>query len=75
LAEAERRVEQGQQQDHDPGAVLLDRVDRDHAGGQQDDLHRVLVLAQERAPARLGLRLGEAVRPVARQALGRLVAR
>ena len=42
------------------------------AGDQQHDLHRVLVLAQERVPARLGLRLGEAVRPVALQPLGRL---
>ena len=75
LVEAEHGVEQRQQQDHDPGARLLDRVDRDHAGDQQHDLHRVLVLAQERVPARLRLRLGELVRPVARQALGRLVAR
>ena len=75
LAEPEHRVEQGQQQDHDPRARLLDRVDRDHPRDQQHDLHRVLVLAQERLPARLGLRLGEAVRAVALQALGRLLAR
>ena len=31
LAEPEHRVEQRQQQDHDPRAGLLDRVDRDHA--------------------------------------------
>ena len=75
LVEAEHRVEQRQQQDHDPRAGLLDRVDRDHAGDQQHDLHRVVVLAQERVPARLRLGLGEAVGPVARQPLGRLVAR
>ena len=71
LVEPEHRVEQRQQQDHDPGAGLLDRVDRDHARGQQHDLHRVLVLAQERVPARLGLRLGELVRPVALRAARR----
>ena len=58
-----------------PVPVLLDRVDRDHARGEQHDLHRVLVLAQERVPARLRLRLGEAVRPVALEALGGLGAR
>ena len=67
----EHRVEQRQQQDHDPRAGLLDRVDRDHAGDQQHDLHRVLVLAQERVPARLGLRLGELVRAVAAPAARR----
>ena len=41
LVEAEHGVEQRQQQDHDPRARLLDRVDRDHARGQQHDLHRV----------------------------------
>ena len=65
LAEPEHRVEQRQQQDHDPRARLLDRVDRDDPRDQQHDLHRVLVLAHERVPARLGLRLGEAVRAVA----------
>ena len=75
LVEPEHRVEQRQQQDHDPGARLLDRIDRDHAGDQQHDLHRVPVLAQERVPARLRLRLGEAVGPVAREPLGGLGAR
>ena len=72
LAEAEHRVEQRQQQDHDPRAGLLDRVDRDQARGEQDDLHRVAVLAQERVQPRLRLRLRERVRPVALEALGGL---
>src|SRR5215211_3322737 len=72
---AEHRVEQRQQEDHDPGARLLDRIDRDHARGHEHDLHRVLVLAQERVPARLGLRLGDAVGPVASEPLGRPLAR
>ena len=71
LAEAEHGVEQRQQQDHDPGAGLLDRVDRDDAGGQEHDLHRVAELAQERVPARLGLGLGEAIGPVALRGAGR----
>ena len=44
-------------------------------GDEQDDLHRVAVLAHERAPARLRLRLGEPVRPellLAELGLGRV---
>ena len=74
LVEPEHGVEQRQQQDHDAGARLLDRVDRDHAGDQQHDLHRIAVLAQERVPARLGLRLGEPVRAVLLQPRGGLLA-
>ena len=55
----------GQQEQDDAGAVLLERDDAADAGDEQDDLHRVAVLAHERAPARLRRRLGEPVRPVA----------
>ncbi len=61
LPEAENGVEQGQEDDQDPRPVLLDRVDAADAGDQQDDLHRISVLAHECAPARLLLGLGEAV--------------
>ena len=55
LAEAEVGVEDGQEDQHDAGRHLLDRVDREDARDQQHDLHRVGVLPQEGVPARLGL--------------------
>ena len=73
LAEAEHRVEQGQQQDHDPGAGLLDRIDAEITPATS----RTICIGSwywrsERAPARLGLGLGELVRPVRAAALGGL---
>ena len=64
LVQAEDRVEHGQADDHDPGRELLQRDDADDRGAEQDELHQVAVLAEERPPARLLLRLGELVRAV-----------
>ena len=45
-----------------PVRELLQRDDADDRGAEQDELHQVAVLAQERPPARLLLRLRELVR-------------
>ena len=50
LVQAEVGVEDREQDQQDPGGDLLDRVDAQDAGDQQDDLHRVGVLAQEGPP-------------------------
>ena len=63
LIEAEDRVEHGEADDDESGADLLERDDADDRGAQQDELHQVAVLAQERLPSRLRLRLRELVRP------------
>ena len=63
LVHPQDRVEDRQQEQHEAGAPLLDRQAAD-AGDEQHDLHRVVVLADERAPAGLGLALGELVRPI-----------
>ena len=63
LAEAQVRVEDRQQDQHHAGRHLLDGVDREQAGDQQHDLHRIGVLAQEGVPARLGLLGRELVWP------------
>ena len=52
-----------QADDHHAGRELLERDDADDRGAEQDELHEVAVLAQERSPARLLLRLLELVRP------------
>ena len=62
LAEAEHGVEQGQEEQDEAGAELLQRLDAADPGDEQDDLHRVAVLAHERAPARLDRRFRELVR-------------
>ena len=67
LVQAEDRVEHGQADDHDPGAELLQRDDADDRGADEDELHQVAVLAQERPPAGLRLRLVELVRAVLRR--------
>ena len=63
LAEAQVGVEDRQQDQHHAGRHLLDRVDRQEAGDQQHDLHRVGVLPQEGVPAGLGLLRRELVGP------------
>ena len=63
LAQAEHGVEQRQEEQDEPGAELLQRVEAADPGDEQDDLHRVAVLAHEGAPARLDRGLGELVRP------------
>ena len=75
LAEPEHRVEQREQQDHDPRAGLLDRVDRDHARRQQHDLHRVRYWRRNACQRGSVFGLGELVRPVACEPRGRLLAR
>src|SRR5262249_4193798 len=56
------RVEDGQPDDRDPRAELLQRSHADDRSTEEDELHQVAVLAQERVPARLRLRLGKLVR-------------
>ena len=78
LVQAEDRVEHGQADDHDAGRPLLQRDDADDRGAEQDELHQVAVLAEERLPARLLLPLRELVRPdlgAAPLDLGRVEAR
>ena len=62
LVEAHRGVEQGQADEHDARGDLVRQEQAQDAGRQQHDLHRVLVLAEERLPARLLGGLGELVR-------------
>ena len=64
LAKPEHRVEERQEQDHEAGAELVQRPDAANACDEQDDLHRVVVLTDEHAPARLGLGRREHVRTV-----------
>ena len=64
LVEAHRRVEQ-RQDDEDDGGLQLVREEQAHdARDEQDDLHRIAVLAQERLPARLLGAFVESVEPV-----------
>ena len=49
LVEAEDRVQHGQADDHETGRPLLQRDDADDRGAEQDELHQVAVLAEERA--------------------------
>ena len=58
----------GQPEDHEPGAELLQGDDADDRRADQHELHQVAVLAQEGVPAGLLLRLGELVRPHLRAA-------
>jgi hypothetical protein len=62
LMQALDRVEQRQQDQQDARAELLERVEAADAGGEQHELHRVGVLAEERVPAGFGLAGGELVR-------------
>jgi hypothetical protein len=75
LVQAHRRVEQRQPDEHDAGGDLARQEQAQHAGGEQDDLHRVLVLTEECLPARLLGGLGELVRAVRRASRVRLAAR
>src|SRR5262249_26082373 len=61
LPQAEDRVEQRQEDQYQAGLELLDRVKAHDARHQQHDLHRIRVLADERAPPGLLLGLGELV--------------
>jgi hypothetical protein len=74
LLQAHDRVVQRQQDQQQTGAELLERVQAADTGSEQHELHRVRVLAPERAPARLGPASGELIRaepPGARGRLGR----
>src|SRR5215211_6934799 len=64
LVEAEDGVEHREQEQHDPRAVLGERHDALDPRDEQHDLHRVVVLPLERAPARLTLGFRKLVRPV-----------
>ena len=54
-----------------PGRELLQRDDADDRGAEQHELHQVAVLAEERLPAGLLLRLRELVRAVLRRGAAR----
>ncbi len=62
LLQAFDRVEQRQQDQQQARAELLERIEAAETGGEQHELHRVLVLAEESVPAGLGLAPGERVR-------------
>ena len=49
LVQAQERVEQGEEHEDHAGRELAGQEQADDAGHQQHDLHRVLVLAEERA--------------------------
>ena len=66
LVQAENGVEHGQPEDRDPRGELLERDHAHDRGADEDELHQVAVLAQERVPARLLLGLRELVRAVLR---------
>ena len=61
LVEPHRCVEEGQPDQDEPRVELAGQEQAHHAGDEEHDLHRILVLAHERAPARLALALGESV--------------
>jgi hypothetical protein len=69
LIQAENGVEHRQTEDRDPRRELLERDHAHDRRADEDELHQVPVLAQERVPARLLRLLGELVRPVLRAAL------
>ena len=62
LAQAEHGVEERQEEQDEAGPELLERLEAADPGDEQDDLHRVAVLAHEGAPARLDLGDRERVR-------------
>jgi hypothetical protein len=72
LLQALHRVEQRQQDQQQARAELLERVEAADVGREQHELHRVAVLAEERAPARLCLADGEHVRAEPLRPRGRL---
>jgi hypothetical protein len=69
LVQAEDRVEHRQAEDREAGRELLQGDDADDRRTEQDVLHEVAVLAQERVPAGLLRRLRKLVRPVLRAPL------
>ena len=69
LVHAHHRVEDGQAEQDERRADLLGEDLVDDRRAEQDHLHDVVVLAQERLPARLLLLGREHVRAVARQPL------
>ena len=73
LVQAEHGIEEGQDEQDETRAELVQRPDAADAGDEQDDLHRVAVLAYERLPTRLGLRGDEGVRAVLLESLRGLV--
>ncbi len=64
LAETHRRVQECQGDEDHAGRDLVRDEQAQDTGSQQDDLHRVLVLAHEGLPTRLFRRLRELVRAV-----------
>ena len=72
LAQAEHGVEERQEEQHEPGAELLQRIDAADPGDEQHDLHRVAVLADEGAPARLDRRTANLFGPYGREPRGGL---
>ena len=62
LIQAQDGIEDGQPDDDEAGSELLEGDHADDRRAEQDELHQVAVLAQERPPAGLLLRFGELVR-------------
>ena len=69
LVQAQDRVQHRDAEDREPRAELLKGDHADDRRPDEDELHQVAVLAQERVPARLLRLLGQLVRPVLRAAL------
>ena len=67
LVQAHRRVQQGQQDEHDARGHLPRQEQAGDTRDEQHQLHRVLVLTDERLPAGLALALREAVGAVRRR--------
>src|SRR5438045_5299495 len=72
LVQPEERIEQGEDDQEDAGQQLIGDEQADDARHQEDDLHRVSVLAQECLPARLLLFLGKLIEAEALASLRRL---
>src|SRR5207237_7674602 len=72
LVQYEGRMEQGEDDQQGAGQALIGDEQADDARYQEDDLHRVSVLAQECVPARLLLFLGKVIEAEALASLRRL---
>jgi hypothetical protein len=73
LAQADHRIEQGESREDDSRTDISGDDQGDRGRGQQNDLHEVLVLANERLEARLLLPASEPVRAVSVEPPPRLV--
>ncbi len=64
LVKTQDGVEDSQRKDKDPGREVLEGDDADDRHANQNQLHQVSILAQERFPTRLRRLFGQAIRAV-----------